>query len=213
MTMKDRLLRLFLVAVVASFGLMAASPAHAQFGVTAGLNFDRLSDVTFNDVDANFDNKTGWHVGVWADFSLGVVTLRPGVRYMNAGKLFEEGLSDINAAAVDDFDITLVEVPILLRFGLGAAVVKPYVFAGPVLRFPAGVDDIIDDDLKTSSIAGELGLGLQLALGGFRLYPEIAFTFGLSSFIEDELIIGFATFQTDDTQKLNTAMLRLGVGL
>ena len=212
MTMKERMLRLFLMAAIAGLSLAAASPAYAQFGVTAGLNFDRLSDVAFNDVDANFDNKTGWHVGVWTEFSLGVVTLRPGVRYMNAGKLFE-GLSEVNAAIVDDFDIHLVEVPILVRFGLGAAVVKPYVFAGPVLRFPAGVDDIIESDLNSPSIAGELGLGLQLSLGGFSLYPEIAFTFGLSSFIQDELILGFATLSTDDSQKLNTAMLRLGVGL
>lgn len=212
MTMKDRLQRLFLVVAVAGFGLAGAAPARAQFGVTAGLNFDRLSDVTFGDVDATFENKTGWHVGVWAEFSLGVVTLRPGVRYMNAGKLFE-GLSEVDAAAVDDFDINLVEVPILLRFSLGAAVVKPYIFAGPVLRFPAGVDKIINNELNSPTVAGELGVGLQLSLGGFSLYPEIAFTFGLSSFIQNDIILGFATFSTNDSQKLNTAMLRLGVGL
>jgi len=82
-----------------------------------------------------------------------------------------------------------------------------------VIRVPSGVDKAIDGDLKTPSLAGELGLGVQVALGGISLYPEIAFTFGLSSFIHDELIIGFATFSADDSQTLNTAMLRLGVGL
>ena len=80
-------------------------------------------------------------------------------------------------------------------------------------RFVTGVSDLVDDDIKSPTLAGEVGLGLQVSFGGIKLYPEIAFTFGLSNFIDDEIIVGFAIFTTDDTQKLNTAMLRLGVGL
>lgn len=218
MTMKDQSLRLFLVVTVIGLGLAAAAPVQAQkFGFTAGLNFDRLSDISVSgsvgaSAEATFDNKTGWHIGVWTDIPLGVVSIRPGVRYMSAGQLFE-GLSDLNPAVEDDFDINLVEIPVLLRFGFGAPVLKPYLFGGPVIRFPAGVDNVIDGDLKSPTLAGEVGLGLQVALGGISLYPEIAYSFGLSSFIDDELILGFVTFSTDDSQKLNTAMLRLGVGL
>ena len=218
MTTKDRFLRLFLVVAVIGLMLATAAPTQAQkFGFTAGLNFDRLSDITVRSsasasADATFDNKTGWHIGIWTDIPLGVVSIRPGVRYMSAGQLFE-GLSDLNPTVQDDFDINLIEIPVLVRFGFGAPVLKPYLFAGPVVRFPAGVDNVIDGDLKSPTLAGEVGLGLQVALGGISLYPEIAYTFGLSSFIEEELILGFVTFSTDDSQKLNTAMLRLGVGL
>ncbi len=208
--MNKRVLRLCLVVGLCLAGVSAA---HAQkFGVTAGLNFDRLTDVTLNNVEANFESKTGWHIGIWTDISLlGVLSLRPGVRYMSAGQLFE-GLKDLNENVEEDFDINLVEIPVLARFAFGAPVVKPYFFAGPVLRFTAGVDKIIDNDLNSPSIAGELGVGVQLALGGISLYPEIAYTFGLSSFLGDELILDFVTFSVDDSQKLNTAMVRLGIG-
>jgi len=210
--MKATVVRLLSLVVVLGFGFVNTAAAQFQFGVTAGLNFNRLTDISFGEVEANFDNKTGWHIGVWAEVGLGPLDLRPGVRYMDAGDLFN-GLSDISDAIDDDFDVNLVEVPILLRYGFGPPLVKPYVFAGPVIRFASGADDLIEDDIKSPTMAGELGLGLEVSLGGISLYPEIAFTFGLSSFIEDEIIVGFATFSTDDSQHLNAAMLRLGIGL
>ncbi len=211
--MKKHMHRLGLLATVV--GLCLAGPASAQIsqiGFTAGLNFDRLTDVSLNNVDANFDSKTGYHIEVWIDLSLlGVLTVRPGLRYIDAGKLFE-GLSEIDERAVDDFDITLMELPVLVRFGFPVPVIKPYILAGPVLRFPVGVDNTIDNDLNSLTLAGELGFGVAVPFAGLTLYPEIAFTFGLSSFTNDEIIIGFATFSTNDSQHLNTAMLRLGVG-
>ncbi len=212
--MKKHVYRLALLAIVV--GLCLAGPASAQinqFGFAAGLNFDRLTDVSLNNVDANFESKTGWHAEVWIDLSLlGIVTLRPGLRYIDAGQLFEGGLSGVVLDVEDSFDITLVEVPILVHFGFPAPIIKPYILAGPVLRLPIGVDNTIDDDLKSLTLAGELGFGLAIPFAGSTLYPEIAFTFGLSSFTDDEIIIGFATFSTNDSQHLNTAMLRLGIG-
>ncbi len=212
--MKKHVHRLGLLATVV--GLCLAGPASAQInhiGFAAGLNFDRLTDISLNNVDANFDSKTGWHAEVWIDLSLlGVLTLRPGLRYMDAGQLFDRGLSGIIADVEDDFDIALVEVPILVHFGFPAPVVKPYILAGPVLRIPIGVDNTIDGDLKSLTLAGELGFGVAVPFAGLTLYPEIAFTFGLSSFTNEIIIVGFADFSTDDSQHLNTAMLRLGVG-
>ena len=212
--MKKHVHRLGLLATVV--GLCLAGPASAQInqiGFAAGLNFDRLTDISLNNVDANFDSKTGWHAEVWIDLSLlGVLTLRPGLRYMDAGQLFDGGFSGIVLDVEDGFDINLVEVPILVHFGFPAPIIKPYILAGPVLRIPVGVDNTIDGDLKSLTLAGELGFGVAIPFAGITLYPEIAFTFGLSSFINDEIIIGFATFSTNDSQHLNTAMLRLGVG-
>lgn len=210
--MKKQWQILFIMTAMVGLGMARPAAAQIQFGVTAGLNFDRLSDVAWNDVDANFENKTGWHAGVWVDFSMGPLALRPGVRYMQAGQLFT-GLSDVSSNIRSDFDINLVEVPILLRYGFGAPVVRPYIFAGPVLRFPSGNDEVINSDLKSVSYAGELGLGLELSLGGIHLYPEIAYTFGVSQFIKDDIIIGHVPLSADESQKLNTAMVRLGVGL
>ncbi|MFQ5568111.1 MAG: outer membrane beta-barrel protein [Rhodothermales bacterium] len=213
--MKGRSLQVvFSIAFLVSC-LLSVRPAQAQFarfGVTAGLNFDRLSDVVLNSVDANFESSTGWHLEVWADLPLGPVAVRPGLRYMDAGHLFQ-GLSDVSSGVREDFDINLVEVPIAARFRFSTPAVKPYVFAGPVLRFPVGVSDDLDGDLESPSVAGELGLGVEVSLGVVTLYPEISFTFGISRFVADEFTIGFEDFSTDDRQHLNTAMLRLGIGL
>jgi hypothetical protein len=92
-------------------------------------------------------------------------------------------------------------------------VIGPYAFAGPVFRFPSFTDKVLSNDLAPVSVAAEAGLGLQITIGGLRLYPEIAYTFGLTNFIQDELVIDFVTLTPEGQQRLNTAMLRLSVGL
>ena len=194
--------------------LLGAAPdaAAQRFGITLGLNYQQLSDVTFNNLDARFKSKEGWHVGAWFEFSLGSVDIRPGVRYVDAGNLYE-GLSDTFPATRDQFDVSLLEVPLLFRYGINAPVIGPYVFAGPLLRFPSFTDKILSNDLAPLSVAAEAGVGLQVTIGGLRLYPEIAYTFGLTNFIQDELVIDFVTLTPEGEQRLNSAMLRLSLGL
>ena len=192
--------------------LPGAQGAQAQrIGVMVGMNFQELSDITFNSRESAFSSHNGWHAGVWAELSVGAVGFRPGVRYMSAGKLFE-GISEAFASAKDDFEINLLEFPVLLSYGIKAPVIGPYVFLGPVFRIPTNADSMIADDLKAISYAGEVGMGIEISLGGVSLHPEIAYTFGLTSFIEDELVLERITLATEDTQRLNTAMLRLAVG-
>lgn len=190
---------------------LAAKPAHAQFGVSAGLNYNRLNDITLNDRESAFDNRSGWHIEAWAGFGAGPLALRPGIRYVQAGTLFE-GLSDVGTDRADEVDVSLVEIPIHLRFRFPNPAVTPYVLAGPVVRFPFSDDDDLDEDLQTS-VAGEVGAGLELNLGAVRLYPELAFAFGLSRFVADEFTIAGRTFVADDEPRLNSVMLRLGIGL
>lgn len=186
--------------------------AHAQLGISAGLNLDRLSDIELTDGRATFDNSNGWHAEVWYDIGLGNVALRPGVRYLDAGALFD-GLSDDVGDVDDNFAINLVEIPLDVRIRFGTPAVRPYALLGPVFRIPFADDDGLNDDLKTFSVAGEAGFGVELPLGRWRLYPELAFTFGLSRFVEDEFRIGGRTFVTDEAQYLNSVRLRLGLGL
>lgn len=186
-----------------------ARPAHAQLGVAVGLNFNRLSDIQMNSTEATFENRQGWNAALWFDLPLGPVALRPEVRYMNAGALYD-GLGNGPDAA--DFDVNLIEVPLSVRFRLGTPLVAPYVAAGPVLRFPSSSDDEGHEALKSMSFAGGLGVGLEVKLAGLRLYPELAYTFGVTSFTEKSFQVGGTTFTPDEDQRLNAVMLRLGVG-
>jgi len=101
----------------------------------------------------------------------------------------------------------------VLRYGFASPVVSPYAFAGPVLRLPLGNDEVIQDELRALSWAGEIGGGIAVNLGPLTLYPEVAYVFGLTRFIENELVLELVTLQLGDTQRLNAALLRLSVGL
>ncbi len=191
--------------------LQGPSAAAQQFGVSFGLNYQQLSDLSFNSLETRFKSKEGWHVGVWFEFAIGPIGIRPGLRYVDAGQLFD-GINETFPATRDQFDVSMVEIPFVFRYGIKAPVIGPYVFVGPVLRFPSFTDKVISNDLAPMSIAGEAGVGLQITLGGLKLYPEVAYTFGFTNFIEDEIVIDFVTLTPEGSQRLNSAMVRLAVG-
>lgn len=194
-------------------GLVQIPDAAAQsWGLTVGLNYQQLSNISINDLNTRFDSKQGWHIGAWFEFNIGSVGIRPGVRYVEAGQLLE-GLNETFPATRDNFDVSLLEANLLFRYGIEAPVIGPYVFAGPLFRFPSFTDKVIGNDLAPMSVSGEIGAGLQITIGSIRLYPEVAYTFGFTNFIEDELVIDFVSLTPNDAARLNTAMLRLSIGL
>ncbi len=203
-------------SLLLQFGLIGvllgwAGSAQAQLGASVGLNFNRLSDINTGDTRATFKNSQGWHVALWLDVPLGPVALRPGLRYMDAGSLYR-GASDGIPGIQDDFDVSLLEIPIDLRYRLTFPLITPYVMAGPVLRFPTGADPEIEDNLERLSLAGSLGVGVEVNLMGLRLYPELQYTFGVSRFTKG-FAVGDVTIEPDARQHLNVVMLRLGIGL
>ena len=201
--------RVFLLFAVVL--LMVPQAAAQQFGVTVGTNFQRLSDVSLNSVESVFEDQSGWHAGAWFEVGLGPLGIRIAGRYLEAGQLFT-GLQESFPIVRDNFDISLVDFSLLLRYGLDSPVINPYVFAGPTFRIPARADVAINNDLKPLTYAGEVGAGIEINIGSFSLYPEVAYLFGLSRFIEDELVVEFVTLTVDEPPQLNTVMLRLSVG-
>lgn len=178
------------------------------------MTFDRLSSITLDNVKTRFDNKVGWVIGVWMEAPIGPFGIQVGVRYLDTGRLFEglveeqPDLEDIR----DNFDFSFVEVPLLMRYSLGTPVLSPYIFAGPLMRFPTALDAEIAQDVKTLSLAIELGAGVKLRMGNLSLLPEIAYAYGVTNFIGDSIHAGTITLDTTDKQSLNSAMLRLSLG-
>lgn len=193
--------------------LTGAEAARAQgVGISVGANFTALSDIETSSGEATFDNASGWHIHLWFDLPLGPIAVRPGLRYMDLGELFELGSVENGAVGgTADQVVTLLEIPIDVRFRLGLPMITPYVMAGPVLRFPAGSDD--DDRLESFSLAGGAGIGLELGLAGLKLYPELKYTFGITRFTQDSYEIGGVTISPDEDQRLNAVMLSIGLGL
>ena len=194
------------LAILLLLSMAGIDAARAQgLGISAGANFNSLSDIETASGEETFDNASGWHLHLWFDLPAGPIAVRPGLRYMNMGELF----------SIDDFDVdetvTMLEIPIDVRIRLGFPLITPYVLAGPVLRFPAAGDD--EDRLKSFSFAGGLGVGVELGLGGIKLFPELKYTFGLSRFTEDRYEIGDVEIVPDEDQKLNAIMLSVGIAL
>ncbi len=107
--------------------------------------------------------------------------------------------------------MTLLEIPIDVRYRMPLPFLTPYVMAGPVLRFPSG-DEAIKDNLKEFSLAGSLGVGVEVSLLGLRLYPELQYTFGVTEFTKG-FEVGGVEINPDARQHLNVVMLRVGVAL
>jgi hypothetical protein len=200
---------LLLAAGVAAFG---AQPAAAQIGVAVGANFDRIGDIE-GDTDATIENATGFHVGVFYDFALGPVGIRPGLFYMDIGEFQVEGQRQVPSDFQrEDFDFNLFQVPIDLRLRMSTPVVTPYVSAGPVLNFVNTDDDELKESLNEFSVAGNVGVGLELGFPGMpvRFYPEFRYGFGVSRIVDDFEFLG-AEFRAQEGENLSTFMLRLGV--
>ena len=211
--MKTALLRTLTVAAFLLGATLATAPdAQAQLGVAGGANFDRLSDVEAEGDNFGFDNATGYHIGAFYDFAVGPIGVRPGVYYMDVGSLAGEGdVNDDAAIEEENFDLSLVEVPIDLRYRIAFPFVKPYVTAGPVVRFVTDSGGF-DDDANDFSMAGNAGLGVDFGLPATSLgfFLEGRYSFGLSPIAED-FEVGDASVAIEDDTRLNNFMLRLGV--
>ncbi len=193
--------------------LTLPTTAQAQLGASVGLNFNQLSDIKVGDTRATFDNSQGWHVAIWFDLPLGPIAIRPGLRYMDAGTLYQGFREDLDGQPVPEgFDVSLLEIPVDVRYRMTLPLLTPYLMAGPVLRFPSGADEEIKDNLKEFSLAGSLGVGVEVNLLGLRLYPELQYTFGVTGFTDGFEVAG-VEISPDARQHLNVVMLRIGVAL
>jgi hypothetical protein len=230
----------FCISTIFLIGAMTLStPATVQaqfsFGIGGGLNYAALADVDFGSAQSTYDNRSGYHIGVFIDLNAGLLALRPGVYYLNAGALFENGIPDptslIGIPGVggipettpdlttlddirDDFELKFIVVPIDVRLRMNVPVIQPYLFIGPELRFRS--DDIDQEtteilDLRSFNLAGNLGVGLELNLGGYRLMPEFRYAFDISGITGDQFMVGDVAFTADDDHKSRGFMLRLGL--
>ena len=213
--MKSFLRTLPVAALFFVFALAGAPDAHAQLGVAGGVNFDRLSDIEDSDnTDLSFENATGYHVGLFYEFGAGPLRIRPGVFYMDVGSFDFQGESDPSDQIQEEFDLSLVEVPVDLRYTIfPLPIAKPYLTAGPVFRFNVSENEGFEETAEDFSFAGNVGGGLEISLPGsnLTLTPELRYSFGLTPVAQDFEAAGFGFSAEDDETQLNNFMLRLGV--
>ncbi len=206
-----------LLGLVALLALTLVPAASAQvpfvkFGVAGGVNFDSYSDVQFtsNDGEGTFDSATGYHIGVYADLALGPVGIRPGIYYVSAGELTVEGVGASVGESIIKADLSLIEIPVDLRYRVMLPLVQPYISAGPVFRIANQSGD--DLDAKDFTVAGSVGIGTDIGvpLMPFKPHLEVRYQFGLDGIAED-FVRDRTDLSVDDGAKLSAFMIRVGV--
>ena len=96
---------------------------------------------------------------------------------MDMGGLMEDASVDDVPNPFDEENVRLLEVPVDFRLRLPTPKLQPYLMGGPVVRFNATDDE---DRFRSLSLAGGAGVGLELPIGRFVIYPELKYTFGIT---------------------------------
>lgn len=210
--MTDRLLHLLPVLAVAA--MVLPSPASAQFGIAAGLNYDDIDDITIDagDLRGSYESASGYHAGIFVDLGGRALAVRLGAFYRDFGDVQLELSDDTGLPAVHDVSITMIEFPAELRVDLmPVSPLSPFLLGGGVFGFPRSEDEDYDASLETMTMAGVVGAGVRLSLGSIDLMPEFRYGFGLSALTGDEVTIAGETFVAEDGQKARSVQLRLGL--
>lgn len=215
--MKARTFLFALCAVLLGASVTFVRDAHAQLGFAAGLNYDNFSDVNYQEGSKGvFESANGYHVGIFYDLAAGPIAIRPGLFYRQINSAqFEQAQAGDVVGVSQSFDLSMVEIPVDLRLRLPLPLITPYALAGPVFSFPSSNSDDsgFDDSFKNLYISASVGAGVEVSVPvvGIKAFPEIRYAFGLSGLMDDEVTVGNTTFTAEDSQRLNSIMLRLGI--
>jgi hypothetical protein len=200
------------VRIALPLALLIATPLQAQttLGVKGGINVANVS-TNIADIEELVDSKTGFVGGAFATFSLGsLFAVQPELLYSQKGfKAEEEGLSA-------ELGTNYVEIPVLLKAQFKLAMLRPAIYAGPVLSMETGCSlsvvgvsvDCDDDegfvDRKTSEWGTVFGANVDLILGSITLILDARYQLGLTNLadVPDE----------DDEVKSRVWQIMAGVG-
>ena len=201
----------FLIIGLTMFATPTESRAQLGVGFIGGANFSSLNAIRANGNLVSFENASAYHLGMFLDINIGPVGLRPSILYLNTGPLFK-GATFLRQ---DDFDLSYMSMPIDLIFYMGVGPVKPYLFAGPEFLFLGSNDapEDLEEDLKTSVSSFSMGFGISISFpgAGFKLYPQLRYSFGISELTRAAYQVEGIPIETTGNSKVNSWLLSLGV--
>lgn len=164
------------IALILSVFLLSAVSLHAQkgFGFKAGMNFNSMSDLEFNDLKQSVNRKTGFHAGVLYQWDLPAgFALQPELLYVQkGGSVSDKG----------DFTMHYLQLPVNLQWGLNLVLFRPFVMVSPFLSYQISKDSNISG-LKwdTEKLGYGIGLGAGLDLWKFQVSGKYNWDLGKAS--------------------------------
>jgi hypothetical protein len=177
------------VRVALPLALLIAGPLHAQttLGVKGGINISDV-DADVEGLPDVIDSKTGFVGGAFATFGLGsLFAVQPELLYSQKG--FEASEGELSAQLGTNY----FEIPVLLKAQFNLAMLRPAVYAGPVVSFETGCTvsvlgvsvDCDDDegfvDRKTSDWGAVFGANVDLFVGPVMLLLDARYQLGLTN--------------------------------
>lgn len=212
--MSERKWNISLLALLCILVVGATSPASAQIGVTAGLNFEETSDIKDAagslDKSVALDESTGYHVGLVFEFGGERFRLRPAAIFRKVGTYRMPSGEDTGDGS-RNFDVDVIEIPLDLRLKiLPIPVVNPYVLGGPMLALPRGEGDF-SDATRDWSLSGNVGGGLSIEVSSIKLQPEVRYQFGVTDYISDSFTVGNQTIDPAESPTFSALSVRLNL--
>lgn len=224
--MKALVEKVSLLALSLVLGLaLAATPAQAQLGTSAGYDVNIFNDPGFSGSASNsFESTGGFEFGLFYNFPLGErLAVRPGVFVQQSS--FEWHLeSEERAQMVDLFSpiegkFRVAKIPIDVRYRFTMDSMTPYVLAGPSFNFVHTDHHDLRMTLdgkqtgNTMFMGANLGVGIEIPVSGLglSLQPELRYSHALSGFHKEDYVVRAIEFDSDSSLSMSSLSFRLGL--
>ncbi len=164
------------LAIILSVFLLTAVSMKAQsgFGIKAGMNFNSMSDLEFNDLKRTVNRKTGFHAGLLykIDLPLGF-GIQPELLYVQKGGSIADKFTESSAVSAytsGDFKMHYMQLPVNIQWGLDLVLFRPYIMVSPFLSYQIAKESNIKGmKWDTEKLGYGVGLGAGLDLWKFQV--------------------------------------------
>ncbi len=199
------------VRMALPLAFLIAAPVQAQttIGVKGGINVANIS-TSATDLPDVIDSKTGFVGGGFVTFGFGLLAIQPELLYSQKGFKAEE------LGQTAQLGTNYIEIPVLLKAQFKLAMLRPAIYAGPVVSFETGCNlDVLgvsfscDDDegfvdRKTTDWGAAFGANLDFFLGPVTLLLDARYQLGLANLAD--------VADSDESVKNRVWQIMAGVG-
>lgn len=166
-----------LTTLLALVIITAGASAQSRFGVKAGLNFNKVSNLGDLTANATLKNKTGFHVGVLYQFRIPFVGLaiQPELLYSQKAQNVNIGHMDYGTASMD-----FIELPVNIQWGIDLLLFRPFIQVNPFISYAIGKGDVISDVEwdNLNRLDYGVGLGAGVEIWKFQLTGKYSWSLG-----------------------------------
>ncbi|MCJ7627292.1 MAG: PorT family protein, partial [Longimicrobiales bacterium] len=132
-------------------------------------------------------NRTGFAGGIFLNYDASVFGFQIGGQYTQKGVDLDLG------NVVNNFSLSYVEFPAVIKLGIPLGAIKPSVFGGAALGFKTGCDsngNDCGDEFKGTDFLGIAGADLAIYLGSISLWMDGRYHFGLTNISKTGDVVG-----------------------